>query len=202
MQRRLPSYVRWTIAAVAALGLAFAVIGVPLIDSHTSTAEDVGPSAAVEVPVEAAAPGVCDANAKAANFSFTLKESTGKSVKLSDYKGRVVLLDFWATWCGPCKIEIPWFVEFQNKYGNQGFSVLGVLVEDSEDKLKPFADQYKMNYPVLIGIDREDVTNAFGPIWGLPTTFLIGRDGKICKKHAGLISKDLFERTIKALLSS
>jgi len=198
MQRaQVHKTVQWVVAAGACLGLAFTVIGMPPRDSHPEGA------GAPSVEEAAAAPaGTCDANGKAANFSFTLKDSAGKQVKLADYKGKVILLDFWATWCGPCKIEIPWFVEFQNKYGNQGLSVLGVVVEDAEDKIKPFADQYKMNYTVLNGIDREDVTNAYGPIWGLPTTFLIGRDGKICRKHAGLVSKDAFERTIKALLTS
>jgi peroxiredoxin len=200
------------VAAAAALALAFTVVGAPLskVLSGPSATPGAGPSAALEAGpsallgtgVEGAAPGVCDANAKPANFSFTLKDMTGKAVKLSDYKGKVVVLDFWATWCGPCKIEIPWFVDFQNKYGSQGFSVLGVVVEDSVDKVKPFADEHKMNYPILLGIDRDDVTDAYGPIWGLPTTFLIARDGKICKKHAGLISKESFEKTIKALLSS
>ncbi len=200
MQRpagRYHRYLQWTVAAAAALALAFTVIGRPLSDSDTT------PSPALEAASGSeAAPGVCDANAKAANFSFSLKDMSGKSVKLADFKGKVILLDFWATWCGPCKIEIPWFVDFQNKYASQGLAVLGVLVEDTVDKLKPFADQYKMNYPVLIGIDRDDVTEAYGPIWGLPTTLLIARDGKICKRHPGLTSKEYFERTIKALLSS
>jgi len=195
--QRLHQYLQWAVAAAAALALAFTVVGVPVSESRNNASTAVATAGSEE-----AAPGVCDANAKPANLTFTLKDMTGKSVKLADYKGKVIVLDFWATWCGPCKIEIPWFVDFQNRYGKQGFSVLGVVVEDSVDKLKPFADQYKMNYPILVGIDREDVTDAYGPIWGLPTTFLISRDGKICKNHAGLISKGSFERTIQALLSS
>ncbi|MBI3264506.1 MAG: TlpA family protein disulfide reductase [Acidobacteria bacterium] len=195
---------QWMVAAAAASALAFTVVGAPWsrATSRRSPTLEAGPSTSLGAGVGEAAAGVCDANPKAANFSFTLNDMAGKAVKLADYKGKVIVLDFWATWCGPCKIEIPWFVDFQNKYGRQGLSVLGVVVEDTVDKLKPFADQYKMNYPILIGIDRDDVTDAYGPIWGLPTTLLIGRDGKICKKHAGLISKDSFEKTIKALLSS
>lgn len=196
MQRsQVHTMVQWAVAAAACLGLAFTVIGVPPRDSHP---ED--PVATVEAAMAPA--GTCDAAAKPANLSFTLKDTAGRQVKLADYKGKVILLDFWATWCGPCKVEIPWFVEFQNKYGGQGFSVLGIVVQDSEDKVKPFADQFKINYPVLIGIDREDVEDAYAPMWGLPTTFIIGRDGKICRKHMGLVSKDSFERTIKALLTS
>lgn len=207
MQKRAQvfhQYLQWMVVAAAALALAFTVVGAPMSKAvgGSSTAPGADPSTVLGAGTEEAAPAVCDANAKPANYSFTLKDMAGKAVKLSDYRGKVVVLDFWATWCGPCKIEIPWFIEFQNKYGGKGLSVLGVVVEDSVDKLKPFADQYKMNYPILVGIDRDDVTEAYGPIWGLPTTFLIGRNGKICKKHAGLIAKESFERTIKVLLSS
>src|SRR6185503_18620681 len=88
----------------------------------------------------------CPANAKPANLNFTLKDVAGNNVKLTSLKGKVVLLDFWATWCGPCKIEIPWFIEFQNKYGKSGLEVIGVVTEDTVDKAKPFAEQWKMNY--------------------------------------------------------
>ena len=102
------------------------------------------------------APGSsCPANAKPANMNFTLKDSKNKDVKLSAFKGKVVLLDFWATWCGPCKIEIPWFIEFQQKYGKDGLQVVGVSVDDTLDKLKPYAAQMKMNYTVLQGLDQD-----------------------------------------------
>ena len=150
--------------------------------------------------VEAMAAGVCDAKTKPANLDFTLKDMNGKDVRLMSYKGKVILLDFWATWCGPCKIEIPGFVELQTKYKDQGLVVLGFSVDDPVDKLKPFATQYKMNYPVLVGRDRDDVQEAFGPIWGIPTTFVIGRDGNICKKHMGMATKEQFETVIKGLI--
>lgn len=149
---------------------------------------------------EAADAGTCDANAPMANLNFTLKNMNGGDVALSSHKGKVILLDFWATWCGPCKIEIPGFVELYTKYRSQGFIALGVSVDDPISKLKPYAAQLKMNYPVLIGDGRDDVKEAFGPLWGLPTSFLIGRDGKICKKHTGFATKEEFEREIKALL--
>ena len=119
---------------------------------------------------------------------------------LADYKGKVILLDFWATWCGPCKVEIPGFVDLQTRYGKDGLQVLGVSVDDTLDKLTPYAAELKMNYPVLQGLGRDDVQDAFGPIWGLPTTFVIARDGKICAKHAGMSTKQQFEKEIKALL--
>jgi peroxiredoxin len=149
---------------------------------------------------EAAQGAACDPNAKMANLNFTLKDMNGKNVNLSAYKGKVLLVDFWATWCGPCKVEIPGFVDLYTRYRAQGFEIVGVLVDDQIAKAKPFAQQYKMNYPVLDGDKRDDVKDAFGPLWGLPTAFLIGRDGKICRKHSGFATKEQFEKEIKGLL--
>ena len=144
--------------------------------------------------------GACPANAPAANLDFTVKDMHGSDVRFADYKGKVVLLNFWATWCPPCKMEIPWFVEFQDRYRSQGFEVLGVSVDDPPEKLPPFAQEFKTNYPLLVGADREDVQEAYGPIFGIPVTVIIGRDGKICKKHLGPVGKEQFESEIKALL--
>ncbi|MBI3492828.1 MAG: TlpA family protein disulfide reductase [Acidobacteria bacterium] len=150
----------------------------------------------------AAAPGAtaCPATAKPANFNFTLKDINNADVKLASLKGKVVLLDFWATWCGPCKIEIPWFIEFQRKYGKSGLQVVGVSVDDTLAKLKPYVAQMKMNYLVLQGLDHDDMQEAFGPMMGIPVTVVISRDGNVCAKHTGLTSKDAFENEIKALL--
>ena len=142
----------------------------------------------------------CPANAKPANLNFTLKDINNKDVKLASLKGKVVLLDFWATWCGPCKIEIPWFIEFQQKYGARGLQVVGISVDDTLNKLQPYVSQMKMNYTVLQGLDHDEVQDAFGPIFGIPVTVVISRDGKVCGKHTGLTSKDRFETEIKSLL--
>src|SRR5205085_2520345 len=156
--------------------------------------------AALSFQAKAADAPVCDPNGKPANLSFTLKDMNGKDVVLSAYKGQVILLDFWATWCGPCKIEIPGFVEMFTKSGPRGFVILGVSVDDPVSALKPFVDQFKMTYPVLIGLDRDDVKDAFGPPVGFPTSFVIGRDGKVCREHPGFTPKDQFEREVEALL--
>jgi cytochrome c biogenesis protein CcmG/thiol:disulfide interchange protein DsbE len=180
---------RWVLAGIGALGLAMATV--PFWPSDTST---------FEAELSAAATAGCDADAKAAQTHFTLKDVNGKDVRLSDFKGKVVLLNFWATWCGPCKVEIPAFVELQDKYRDQGVVFLGFSVDDTVDKLKPFIAQYKINYPILLGDGREDVQEAFGPIWGIPVTVIVGRDGKVCKRHMGIAAKEQIEREIKALL--
>ena len=137
-------------------------------------------------------------NSKAAP-EFALQDANGQTVKLSDFKGKVVLLDFWATWCGPCKLEIPWFIEFQRKYKDQGFTVIGVSMDDGGWKaIKPFVEESKMNYPVLIGND--ELATKFGGIDVLPTTFVIDKQGRIIAAHQGLTSKDEFEDAIKAHL--
>src|SRR5439155_6054899 len=130
--------------------------------------------------------GSCPANAKTANLNFTMKDVTGRNVRLSDYKGKVILLDFWATWCGPCKFEIPGFVALQEKYGSRGLQVIGVSVDDELEKLAPYVKAYKMNYPVLQGLGHEDVQEAYGPIFGIPVNVVISREGKICVRHTGL----------------
>jgi thiol-disulfide isomerase/thioredoxin len=180
---------RWVVATVSALALAILTLHADL------------PWSAGELEAAIASGAACPANAKPANLNFTLKDVNNKEVKLSSFKGKVVLLDFWATWCGPCKLEIPWFVEFQNKYGKQGLQVVGVSVDDTLDKLKPYVADMKMNYVVLQGLGHDDVQDAFGPIWGVPVTVVISRDGKICAKHTGLSGKDSFENQIKALLA-
>ena len=157
-------------------------------------------AAAPPPEAEAAQAGVCDPDGKVANLDFVLKDMNGKDVMLSAYKGKVILLDFWATWCAPCRIEIPNFVDLYKKYQSQGFVVLGVSVDDPISKLKPFVRELKMNYPVLIGLNRDDVKDAFGPPPGYPTSFIIGRDGKICSEHTGFVPKEEFERKIQALM--
>lgn len=132
---------------------------------------------------------------------FALKDANGATVKLSDYKGKAVLLDFWATWCGPCKIEIPWFTEFEQTYKDRGFAVVGVSMDDGWDAVKPYLQEHRVNYRVLLGND--EVGQAFGGVDSLPTTFLIDRSGRIAFVHIGLsTSKDGFKNEISQLLDA
>ncbi len=138
---------------------------------------------------------------------FTLNDADGKPITLSALKGKVVLLDFWATWCGGCKIEIPWYIEFDKKYRGQGLAVLGVSMdEDGWKAVKPFLAKGKdeetggnmaMQYPIVIGND--DIARKYG-LQTLPVTLLLDRDGKIAVAHRGLVDKDNFENNIRSLL--
>jgi peroxiredoxin len=132
---------------------------------------------------------------------FTLKDADGKTVHLSDYKGKVVLLDFFATWCGPCKIEIPWFMDFERKHRDRGFSVLGVSMDDEGwEVVKPFLADLGVNYRVVIGNDF--TAQAYGGVDALPTAFLIDREGRIAAVHIGLAGRKDFEDGIEKLLQT
>lgn len=138
---------------------------------------------------------------KQAPLGFTMKDMNGVDVQLSAFKGKVVLLNFWATWCGPCQAEIPDLVQLQAKYRDD-LVILGVSVDDTPDKMQPYATEYKINYPLLLGAGRTDVLNAYGPILGLPSTFIIGRDGIVTKKHSGMATGEQFESEVKPLIDA
>jgi len=151
------------------------------------------------------------ANAKDAGQpapDVTLKDLDGKDVSIAQYKGKVVLVNFWATWCEPCRFEIPWLIEMQQKYGAKGFTVLGIAMDDEgRSVVAPWVEKERfdvngtksqMNYPIVIGNDA--AADKFGGLFGYPTSVLIGRDGKQIKRITGLISYDEISKTIESQL--
>ena len=129
---------------------------------------------------------------------FALPDAGGATVRLSDYRGKVVLLDFWATWCGGCKLELPWFVEFADAFRDRGFAVIGVsLDEEGWKAVRPFLKEKPLNFPVVVGDER--LALAYD-VAALPKTLLIGRDGTIVSSHTGVVDKDEMRREIEALL--
>ena len=166
---------------MAIVATVVALLGISLPFTWVSHAEPEGEPIAAPFVEPVAAPrgdagrgrgdgAACVANAKPAK-DFTLPALDGKQLTLSAYKGKVVLLNFWATWCGPCKAEIPGFVELQQQYKND-LVVVGLSVDDTAEKAKAFADQYKVNYPMVLGLGRDDIQDAYGPIYGIPASFL------------------------------
>ena len=181
---------RWIIAGAAALALALLTLpmlrqnrGEPLRSAASASAGKAGPS--------------CDATGKA-TFDFVLKDEHNLPVKLADYRGKVVIVNFWATWCGPCKAEIPDFVKLYAEYKDKGLVIVGVSVDDSPEQLQAFMREFRMNYPVVQM--RPEVEDAWGPFYGYPTSFIVARDGSICTKHIGPATHAQFESEIKALL--
>ena len=138
----------------------------------------------------------------------TFKDLDGKDVPLSSYRGQVVLVNFWATWCDPCYVEIPWLIEMQQKYGAKGFTVLGIAMDDEgKSAVAPFlakerfnvnGQKFPMNYPIVLGND--EVATKFGGLLGYPTSFLISKDGKEIKKIQGLISYEEITKAIESQL--
>jgi thiol-disulfide isomerase/thioredoxin len=130
---------------------------------------------------------------------FELEGLDGKNVKLSSLRGKAVLLNFWATYCGPCKIEMPWFVEMQKEFGPQGFQIVGVAMDDaSTEDIAKFAKDMSVNYPILMG--KESVGASYGGVTVLPTTFFLDRDGKVIAREFGLQSRSVFVDHIKQAL--
>jgi cytochrome c biogenesis protein CcmG/thiol:disulfide interchange protein DsbE len=130
---------------------------------------------------------------------FVLNDASGQPVKLAEFRGQVVLLNFWATWCAPCRIEIPWFVEFQKAYESGGFATLGVsLDEDGWDAVRPYIDQHQINYRVMVGDDK--LAQLYGAA-SLPTTFIIDKSGRIAATHVGICGKNEYEADIRAVLN-
>lgn len=143
------------------------------------------PPAATEFPL---APG------------FSVTDLAGQQINLADYRGKVVILDFWATWCGPCRMEIPGFVQLQKQLGPQGLQIIGISMDDGPAPVREFYKQFDMNYPVAMG--SEKLGELYGGIIGLPTTFVIGRDGRIYDKIPGAVDRNVFVTEVHTLLAA
>lgn len=131
---------------------------------------------------------------------FVLNSVDGKTVKLSDYRGKVIILDFWATWCPPCRAEIPHFIALQNEYAKEGLQIIGISMDrDGTKAVAPFYKRMAMNYPVLLSDGKVEL--KYGGIRAIPTTFIIDKNGKIAKRYVGFQEKTVFEKDIKGLLS-
>ncbi len=138
----------------------------------------------------------------------TFKDLQGKDVSLASLKGKVVLVNFWATWCEPCQVEIPWMIAFQKKYADKGFTLLGVAMdEEGKSVVDPYVQKTQfdvdghpttMNYPIVLGND--DLADKFGGLLGLPTTYVITREGKVAKRYIGLATESDLDKLIQSLL--
>ena len=187
---RLSRRAAWIAMGSVALALGLLWAASDLSDPHVDEQLDV---------VAADEASDADATGKPAPLHYTLKDMNGAEVKLSSYKGKIILLNFWATWCEPCKYEIPDLISLQEQYADD-LVVLGFSVDDTPEQLKAYAAEYKVNYPMLVGSGHENVQDAYGPMWGIPVTIVIARDGTIARKQSGIRTREQFEREIKALL--
>lgn len=141
-----------------------------------------------------------DKGTAAPDFDLKVLDGGGKTMKLSSLRGKAVIVDFWATYCGPCKIEMPWFVELQKKYGPDGLQIVGVAVDDAGEKaISDFTHKMGINYPILIGTEK--VADLYGGLDGLPTTFFLDRSGKVVDRQLGLISESVIVDNIKKSLA-
>jgi thiol-disulfide isomerase/thioredoxin len=181
------------------VGTVIVLVGATIYaDKATRIKTKVSPGNAVKTEASASAPAP----------EVTFEDLNGKTVSLAEYKGKIVLVNFWATWCDPCYIEIPWLIEMQQKYGDKGFTVLGIAMdEEGKSAVSPFlakerfnvnGQRLPMNYPIVLGNDA--VADKFGGLLGYPTSFLISRDGQIIKKIQGLISYEEITKAIESQL--
>jgi peroxiredoxin len=180
----------WSNRWWAALGVAAAIAVSPVACDRNTTFERAQQGVAGDA-------ATADKTARpVANLDFVLKNVEGQDVRLADLKGKPLLVNFWATWCNPCKAEIPWFVEFADRYKAQGLTVVGISVDDPPEDIKAFATQLKVNYPMLVGRDRADVAKAFDAEQVIPVSWLVRADGSVQAKVTGIHGKNWFEQQL------
>jgi cytochrome c biogenesis protein CcmG/thiol:disulfide interchange protein DsbE len=191
MQKEPLMKTRWIAAAAAAAAIALLTVPTLVTGSGERTAGEHIEAIAGSAPS-------CKTSHGKAKLDLKVKDMNGATVNLADFKGKVILLNFWATWCGPCKVEIPEFIRAYAEHKDKGFVVLGVSIDDTADQLKTFAAKYKVNYPMLL--NQDGLEEAYGSIYAVPVSFFIGRDGLICRKQMGEVKKEMLERELKSLL--
>ena len=175
-------------------------LGLSACSVNTSPPENSQPVTAKTVlPDAQTSSETADRSGQPANFNFTLKDMRGATVQLASYKGRPLIVNFWATWCPPCKLEIPWFIEFKHQYASKGLEILGVSIDDPAPELIAFAAEHKMNYPVLLGLDQDKMLAAYDAEVSVPVTWFIKKDGTVQGRNIGINSREFFESQIKAL---
>ena len=199
---------RWTWAVAAATAASFSLMATPVTRAFAQRCLDACVSQTgwfrqlliADAPRTTSNSVYIQAQDRKMAPDFTLTDRSGKRVRLSAFRGDVVLLNFWATWCAPCRIEIPMFVGFQQAYRDRDFVVLGVSLDDGGwNVVRPYADAKSVNYPVMVGDDR--ISALFGGLKALPTTLLIDRQGRVAATHIGLCQRSEYEGDIKALLN-
>jgi peroxiredoxin len=189
----------WTAAGLAAAALFLFFLAAPpprvlaqrCVDCSLALWQSFSPTAPVQADLQ-------PENARTPAPDFTLTDASGKPVKLSESKGKVVLLNFWATWCGGCQTEIPWFIDFHNKYKNAGLKVIGVSMDgDGWKSVKPWVMEKNVCYAIVIGNDA--IAKQYA-VEAMPVTLLIDREGKIAATHVGLVTKANVQAEIETLL--
>ena len=189
----------WLLAATGALGVCICLMVFPspkalahrCLECSVAVWQSLLPSA----PAQS---GLKPPSGRSLAPDFNLKDASGKDVKLADLKGKVVLVNFWATWCEGCQVEIPWFVEFQNEYTSRGLMVVGISMDDDGWKsVKPWIKEKKVNYPIVIG--NEGLGKQYGLV-GMPLTALVDREGRIADVHQGIVEKTATQQKIRDLL--
>ena len=133
------------------------------------------------------------------SLDFVLKDMNGADVRLADFKGRPVLINFWATWCAPCKAEVPWFVEFAEKYRGERLAVVGISVDDEPEAIRAFAAEYKVTYPKLVGLGQDELREAYDASMIIPVSWLIKSDGTVFAKAVGIHSKEWFDSKLQSM---
>jgi cytochrome c biogenesis protein CcmG/thiol:disulfide interchange protein DsbE len=188
----------WAAAVATAAGICLMAFPAPRVLAHYCLDCSVALWQSLSNSSSAGAPAKLETDRKTAP-DFALNDASGKPVRLSALQGKVVLLNFWATWCGGCQVEIPWFIQFESKYKNSGLAIIGVSMDDDGWKsVKPYIEQKKVNYTIVIGNDE------LGKLYGLgsmPMTLLIDRDGKIAASHVGLVRRRDYQNEIETLLN-